>query len=433
MKNFMHLKNNTGFYTKDFNKMIQIVIWNSLGFFFLEFLIIYVASQRLDISGVQLGLIFSVIVIGNLTSMFFAGILTDRIKSRTKLILFGSFGRGVSYFILYFALILNSLLGLGIGAFTLGFFAGFFWIPFDTLIAEKSSKDHRSYAFGKKSSATGKGTLIGAIIGFILFIWMLNITDNPFLIYISLPIFAFANFYAGIQFNRKVDESIKFLDDTIKANNTQIKKNRRFEIPKILFVGIFFLLVVLFLSNVNGSLAKPFLNLYLLEVIENNALLVTLAWLPSGIISMLLAPKLGKYVDKIHPSVGITITSITGSIVTLLLINTTNIWVFAILLIFDVTIVNTASLVFDNLLSRITLENRGKIMGIRSVFVSIGNIIGPILGGIAWDYLGPTAPFLISIIVEISLIPLYWVAVFYIKPNIAETYEISVPIPTEKI
>ncbi|MCK4239598.1 MAG: MFS transporter, partial [Candidatus Lokiarchaeota archaeon] len=350
-------------YTYDFKPMIQIVILNSLGFFFLEFIIQYFASQQLNATGTQMGLIFSVHVIGQLISSFFTGIIADRIKSKTKLILLGSFGRGFAYFVFYTAIVLNSLIGLGIGGFTLGFFVGFFWIPFNTLIAEKSNKDHRSQAYGKRDSAIGKGLLIGSIIGFIIFSWGFQTTDNAFIIYSPILMFGIANFIAGILFILKVDESIKFMDNPIESNNSITKEISTAVFSKPLLIGSVFLLVVLLLSNVNGSLAKPFLNIYLLEVIESDPTIVIWVYMPSGIISMLIAPKLGEALDKIHPLIGITVSSVIGSIITWFLINTTNLWIFAILLIFDITIVGTASLVLINLLSRITLKHRGKIMG----------------------------------------------------------------------
>lgn len=429
----MKSKKNLGRYTNDFKAMIQIVILNSFGFFFLEFILQYFAYQRLYASGIQIGLIFSVIVIGHLISSFFTGIITDRIKSKTKLILLGSFGRGSSYFIIYMAIILNSLIGLGIGSFILGFFAGFFWIPFDTLIAEKSNKDHRSHAYGKRDSAIGKGLFIGAIIGFSIFSLGIIYTDNPFIIYSAIPLFGIANFIAGIQFVLKVDESIKFSDDIIETNNNQTDEAIKGAVPKLLLIGSIFLLVVLLMSSINGSLAKPFLNIYLLEIIESDPIIVAMIYLPSGIISMLLAPKLGEIVDKIHPIIGISITSLIGSIVTWFLINTTNIFIFAVLLIFDSTIYGTASLVLINLLSRVTIKHRGKIMGFQSIFVNLGSILGPIFGGLAWDFIGITAPFIISIFVELCLIPLYWIAVYFVKPHLTETYEFTKKIDTETI
>ena len=73
------------------------------------------------------------------------------------------------------------------------------------------------------------------------------------------------------------------------------------------------------------------MNVYLLENIESNINLVIWAYLPAGILATLLAPKLGIIVDKLPPSVGITVTSFLGALVTWFLINSQNIWMFAIL------------------------------------------------------------------------------------------------------
>ncbi len=54
-----------------------------------------------------------------------------------------------------------------------------------------------------------------------------------------------------------------------------------------------------------------------------------------------------------------------------------------------------------------------------------GKTIGPITGGIFWDSVGPTAPFIISIFVELLLIPLYLLVVKILTPHVAESYEKS--------
>jgi DHA1 family tetracycline resistance protein-like MFS transporter len=41
----------------------------------------------------------------------------------------------------------------------------------------------------------------------------------------------------------------------------------------------------------------------------------------------------------------------------------------------------------------------GAILGLSSAFLSLGNIIGPLWGGVAFDYIAPTAPFLIGSII----------------------------------
>jgi MFS family permease len=407
--------------------MLKIVILNSLGFFFIGFLVPIIARYNMFATAIQISLIVSFQVLGRTISGTITGFLTDRMKSRKKLVLIGSIGRGTSYFIIYTAIILNSIMLLGIGTFALGFMAGVFWVPFNTLIAEKSNKDNRSEAYGKRNSSNAIGQMIGGVIGFILLMILEFFTSNPFLLYASIPIFGIANFYAGFKFNREVDESIKFNEPSENITNPLIEENKEkhAKLAGPIILGSIFLMSVLFLSNINGSIAKPFLNIFVIETIESNIQLVTWAYLPAGIVATLLAPKLGKLVDKFRPAIGITVTSTLGALVTWLLINSANIWVFSLLLLIDMTIMIASGLIFQNLLSRISLKNRGKILGSGEFFQFLGSVIGPILGGVVWDFYGPTYPFIISIFVELSLIPLYLLVVYYLIPHLAETYALK--------
>lgn len=414
-------------FTPDFNDMLKIVILNSLGFFFIGFLIPITARYDMVATAIQISLIVSFQVLGRTVSGTLTGFITDRVKSRKKLVLIGSVGRGISYFIIYIAIILNSLILLGMGTFTLGFMAGVFWVPFNTLIAEKSNKDNRSEAYGKRDSANAIGQMIGGIIGFILLMLLGYFTANRFLLYASIPVFGIANFIAGIKFNLKVDESIKFRESSNYLANPLLKDNKEnhHKLVGPILLGSIFLMSVLFLSNINASIAKPFLNIYVIETIESNVQLVTWAYLPAGIVATLLAPKLGILMDKLRPAIGITMTSLLGALVTWLLINSPNIWIFTFLLLIDLTIGISAGLIFQNLLSRISLKNRGKILGSGEFFQFLGSFIGPLLGGIVWDFISKSYPFIISIFVELSLIPLYLIVVYYLIPHLAETYFIE--------
>lgn len=414
-------------FTLDFNQMLKIVMLNSLGFFFIGFWVPVIARTNMGASGLQLSLIVSVQVLGRMISGFFTGFITDRIKSRSSLVLMGSFGRGISYFIIYAAFIANFMILLGIGTFTLGFMAGVFWVPFNTLVAEKSSKNHRSHAYGKRDSANAIGQIFGSMFGFNLLMIASVYTDNPFILYGGIPIFGISNFFAGIIFFRRVDETIKFSGNLALNNNSSngLNGNSKFFSSRPIIIGTIFLMSVLFLGSVNGTIARHLINVFLLENIESNVNLVIWAYLPAGISATLLAPKLGSIVDKLRPAVGITITSLSGALVTWLLINSGNIWIFALLLLMDLTIIMAAGLIFQNIVSRITIEHRGKILGTGEFFAFMGSVIGPILGGIVWDFMGPRFPFIISIFVELSLIPLYLVVVYYLLPHLAETYEVK--------
>jgi MFS family permease len=420
----MFTKKNEEKFTPDFNSMIYIAILNSLGFFFLGFLVPVISRQNMNATGLEIGLIVSAMVMGYTISSSFVGIITDRTKSKRFLIFLGSIGRGISYFIFYLSIIINSLIGMWVGMFILGFWAGFFWIPFDTLISEKSNKNNRSQAFGKRDSANAIGQVIGGLVGFGILLTVGIFTDNPYLLYSAILIFGISNFIAGIMFLRYVDESIKFSNEENSNDPSNDKYDTSvFKFPKPMLIGLIILFLVVLLASINGNLAKPFLNIYILENLSNDLYIVILIYLPAGLLATFLAPKLGVIVDKLEPRIAIVLLSLSGSIITWFLINTQNLFVFTVLLLLDLTIAISAGLLFRNLLSRITIEHRGKILGICSVFMNMGSIIGPILGGLVWDMYGPKAPFIISIFVELSLIPLYVIVIYLLMPHVAETFD----------
>ena len=407
-------------FTPDFDRMIRIVMLNTMGFFFLDYLIPVISSQIIGASGLEIGLIFSVQTLGHTISSFFVGFLTDKIKHKKILIMIGSFGRGSAYFLLYFALLFNSLFLIGIGTFSLGFLAGFYWIPLNTLISEKSKKQNRSEAFGKREAAMGRGMLIGSVIGFSIFGFTFNY-NIPIISYLGIIIFGISNCIAGFRF-LKVDESKKITETDTSQNSTELDGETKPKTQRNVLLGFLFMTLVLFLGSINGSIGRPFFNVFILEEIINDPTLAMLAFIPSGFVSLLLAPKLGAFVDKLKPSIGIGVSSFLGSVVTWFLINSPNIIVFAILLVIDMTIISTGALIFQSFLSRISISNRGKVMGVQSLFNNIGAATGPIMGGLLWDYLGNSAPFIVSIIFELSLIPFYIIAVYLMKPHLTEKY-----------
>jgi MFS family permease len=409
-------------FTHDYNQMLRIIILNSLGFFFLGFWIPVVARSSMSATALQISLVVVSNVIGRMVSGFITGFIVDRIKSRTSLILIGSFGRAIAYFIIYAAFISNQIFLLGVGHGTLGFMAGVFWIPFNIFVAEKSSKDHRSQAYGKRDSINAIGQMIGATFGFTLIMITSAYTNNPVILYSAIPVYGISNLLAGILFYRKVDESIKF-SSFPSDNSENHKKNTKFFTSKSMIIGAFFLMSILFLGSINGSIARPFLNVYIVENIESNINLVVWAYLPAGLLATILAPKLGIFVDKLPPLVGISITTSLGALMTWFLINSANIWLFSIFLLFDLAIGMSAGLIFANLVSRISTEHRGRIFGVGDFFAFLGSVIGPILGGIVWDEISPKFPFIISIFVELSLIPLYLAAVYLLLPHMEESYD----------
>jgi MFS family permease len=380
----------------------------------------------------QISIVSASWFIGRLLSGFITGVIADRIKSKKTLVIIGSLGRGSAYFIIYTAFITNQISILAIGHATMGVCAGVFWIPLNLIVTDKSNKDHRAQAYGRRESLNAVGQIIGSLFGFTLLMTLSYYTNNPIFVFGAIPAYGISNIIAGILFYKRVDESIKFThsDEVIQNNSSSDDppKNKVFT-SKSFIIGIIFLVSLLLLGNINGSIARPFLNVYLIEEILNlditsieNSLVAVWAYLPAGLLATLLAPKFGVLVDKVRPLIGITITSSLGALMTWLLINSSNFWVYSFFLLFDLSIGMSAGLLFSNFYSRISKEHRGKIFGLGDTFMFLGSIIGPMIGGIVWDTISPQLPFIISIFVELSLIPLYLAAVYLLLPHMAESY-----------
>lgn len=421
--------------TPDFIPMIRIIFWNSMGFFFFSFLIPYVTVQLLGASKTELGLSFSIQMIGGLLSAPIVGYLTDHV-SKKLLILIGSFGRATCYILMYIGILLSSLLVFTVGMFILGFFVGFFWTPLDTLISEKSNRANRSFAFGKRGGMIGKGNLVGSVISFTIFsLSNIFVPENFFLVYSPLLLFAISNILGGFVFHLKVDENLTLDKHIFNLFPSSVepsivsKEPVIFEAPLKLrnnlaigfFIGFSVLVIAFMTSNMNQSLAFPFFQVYLIEELKiEDPTLVMIIYFPSQTISLLLAPKLGKIADKINPVLGVAFVSGLGAFVTWLIINSTSGYMFGILLLFDSTFAWGGNLILQNILSRISKIHRGKVFGAAQWLSLFGAVLGPIIGGLAYDSIGAFAPFAISIFIELSVIPLYAIAIKALKPHMAE-------------
>ncbi|TFG18891.1 MAG: MFS transporter [Promethearchaeota archaeon] len=418
--------------TPDFIPMVRIVFWNSMGFFFFWYLIPHVIWVLFGGTGTDLGFSFAGQTVGGLISAPIVGYLTDKV-SKKLLVLIGSFGRGAAYSIMYIGIIFSSLIVFVIGLFTLGFFVGFFWSPLDALISQKSHKGFRSSAFGKQAGMLGWGNFVGSTIAFVIFASaLIFVPENHFLVYSPLILFTISNVYAGIIFNRDVDENLMYeepiaeIDGENKTNNElsvplkASEESRDSKLSLVFLLGFFVLILAFMTSNINQTIAPPFFQVYIRDFINNNDIIVMLIYFPSQILSLLLAPRLGKMGDRINPIIGIAIFSALGSLVTWLFVNSTNEIMVTIILFLDSMFGWAGNLILQNVLSRISKTHRGKLFGASRWMSFFGAIIGPIVGGLAMDQIGFTSPFIISIFVELSVIPLYIIAIMLLKPYMAE-------------
>jgi MFS family permease len=259
----MENETKTEYFTSDFRPMVKTLLFIGLAFFYLDFMIPVLSNIVFHIEGSELGLIFSIQTIGFMLSSPLAGYITDR-WSKKKLVLIGATGRGIAYFVIYFAIYFASYVMLAIGTFILGFLVSFFWMPFNSLLSQKSHKDHRSTAFGQRSLWLGISIFVGSGIGLTYSGFMSTIFPNsPLLIFVPFIFYGISNIIGGLVFQKLVDESLVIQtlnnsDGNSKPNHdNQESKNE--SLPRFAWFGIGLLFFVRLLSATNGSIAQPYI------------------------------------------------------------------------------------------------------------------------------------------------------------------------------
>ena len=207
------------------------------------------------------------------------------------------------------------------------------------------------------------------------------------------------------------------LNDDIPKSELKSNNNNGRSIK--LYLGFLIFMIAFMFTSINQTLSYPFLQGYLIENFVQNPILIMAVYFPSEMIAQLLAPKLGILADRLNPRLTILITGSLGAFITWFLINSPSAWIFGLLLVFDTMFAWLGMLILQNFLSRFSTTHRGKIFGIRQWVSLLGGVIGPIIGGYAW-VINHKMPFIISIFVELTLIPLFILALFALKPFVAE-------------
>jgi MFS family permease len=399
---------------RDLYNLIKQLKFSSVGFYFVSFLIPIISYLDLEISGLELGFVFSLRTIGFAASSLLAGYLSNNRNIRSRLIFGASIGRFISYVLIYLSFIFSLYWMMTLGMFILGVGAGFFWTPFETTIADATEYEYRSEAFGIFSQQSGIGGFIGATVGFSVLWAVSEYSFSSNIVYSAIAfspliLYGLSNIYAGVRV-LQLAPKVEFLD--IEEKTLVSKITRR----AILFSFIF-LLILLFTEAFIGSLVGTFIEFFLLKNITQDILYLIMAYVPGGVLSVILAPRLGRLADKLNPRITLSVASIVGAGMTWLLINSSKIWQFSVIFIIDTTVVATAGLVLTKVISTVSRERRGSVFGLHDSVTNLSRIAGPLIGGALWD-IRDRAPFILSIAIEGVLAVLYPLAIIILAKTI---------------
>jgi len=148
-----------------------------------------------------------------------------------------------------------------------------------------------------------------------------------------------------------------------------------------------------------------------------------IVYFPAQVLSQLLVPKVGKLLDRISPTKSIVTINLFKSILIWLLVFTFTPYDFAIVLIFLYLALESNTYFIQAIMSRISIKHRGKMFGLNIWIDQLGRVIGPLIGGILWDSLSYSAPFIVSIFIGLGLIPIFIIAIRKLSFHLVEQVE----------
>ncbi|MFW9882404.1 MAG: MFS transporter, partial [Candidatus Thorarchaeota archaeon] len=227
-------------------------------------------------------------------------------------------------------------------------------------------------------------------------------------------------------YNSKLN-NFKDLRGNNDINNMEFEKKP----PKIFYIGFTVLILAILGTSITGTIYSPFIAAYLIEnlLLDFNErivpIIVMFVYFPAQVLSQLVAPKLGKVFDRISPSLSIITIGIFKALMIWVLIYAFSPIDFAVVLIFLYIALESNGYLIQAIMSRVSIKHRGKIFGFNMWIDRLGRVIGPLIGGILWDTLDYSVPFIVSIYIGLCLIPVFIFAIRKLGPYMGEQIEID--------
>ena len=386
--------------------VLNRAVFTTPGGLFISFMVPIVTFTELDAGGYAMGLLFAIERFGFVLGSPIVGYFVNRPEWRPRLVKVGAVWRFANYLLIYYGLITSSYPVLAFGVWSIGLGGSAYWVPIRASLADGTEYNRRAEIFGLYRQRTSVGTFFGSGFGFFLYGLGGQMGWDAAWTYLAIPIYALSNLYGGLGIAKQLGkiELIDHVDPAVEGEEAAKLLRGINRVRHIAFVGLLF---VTFGSAVVGSLVGPFLKVYLLQTISTDPILILIMFVPGGTLSMLLAPTMGRLADRFHPAYWLSVTGVLGAAATFALLQLSNPLLIMILFTIDSLVIASGGLVFSKLMSNYSRGRRGTVFALGGVATKAGGICGPLLGGIVWESVDPTAPFYISIVAELILAFIY--------------------------
>jgi len=342
--------------------------------FFIMGLLLPVYGVELGASALEIGVIFSAFSVMTILMRPLVGWALDRF-GRRPFYLSGMLGYALTMAAFAYS---DQVWGMLVARLLQGVASACAWLSASAIIADITGADNRARYFGRLAQASSRGSIIGAIIAFILFNSGLSLDGWKI---------SFLTFGAGAVVAFLI--ALRGLPETIPAK-IQTRPG-----PIVWSRAWSLLMLVTLVTAASWSMTSPILILFLQDRLNLSIDVIAWAFLPSGIIWAVLPARLGRLADRFGRKPLILLGLVVSAAAMFILPSLTSFIGLAILWSLLALCFAAGDPAEQALVADLTGgDQRGRAYGLYVMASDIGAALGPLGGGWLYDAVDPSAPFL---------------------------------------
>lgn len=339
--------------------------------------------RTLELPSFMFGVLFAAMSVGNFIFSPIWGVLSDT-RGRIKYLIIGLLGYGISQ--LGFGYSTNTIVII-IFRFLGGAFVTSYLTVIIAYLTDINSKETRLKIMAYYSAVYTAGGAIGALLGGI-------VGNNNYKIafVVQFIMCVVISGFIYIIFEETVEKKSEVIK--IKFNTFSFKKN-----GNLINMNVALIMIIVSLFFFSGTSYNSTINYYIESVLNLpptfNGLFLSIAGVLGFLANIILTPYIGrKYDDRKSFKIITLILSVVMGIASL----ASNTIIFFIFIIIYVTISSVYVPIQQNIVTKLSKDNYGALMGLQNSSKAVGMVIGSLFAGFIFDF-GNKLPFAASSII----------------------------------
>lgn len=336
--------------------------------------------KKLDLPALMFGIFFATMSIGNFLGSPFFGSLSDN-HGRVKYLIIGLLGYGISQ--LGFGFNSNPFI-IVIFRFLGGFFVTSYVTTIMAYLTDITNKENRLKFIAYYSAATTIGGALGSLLGGVI-----GNSNYKYTFFVQFLLCIFTSLLIFMLMGETIERKTEKVK--ISLNNFSIR-NYGNHLTKNIVLVIIIIMIFFFASTSYNSSINYYIESVLNLPPSFNGIFLSIAGIVGFLANLIVTPYLGKKFKDI--TIFKTLTLLLG-ISLILSIFAPNNTLFFICMILFVALASIHVPLQQSILTKMSKDNYGSIMGLLNSSKSIGMICGSLFAGFIFDF-GNKLPFLVA-------------------------------------